>query len=265
MKAGLYVVAGLLAPVTVFAQNAGDLQSPSNPPSAANAPQNPPKPYQNKPTEPSGFPSPPSREGQLPLPNPTSENDKQLHILQAGNIYRKGNTVHLTGGAKMQYRGYDIIAQEIVGDLSTEIFDATGGVHVQGKDAEVVGDHVKVSYHDRTYRAWDANSELQPSLLQGGLIAPLYVKASESFGSQREIFATNSDSTTCDLPDPHFYINARQSDIRPNTRAIFHSLKLVVLGKTILRLPYLSLPLNEPTYRYVPEFGRTPQDGYYVK
>lgn len=265
MKTFLCVALGVVTPVVAVAQDAGALPVPSNPPSSATAQQTPTVPYQKKPTEPSGFPNPPAREGQLPPPNLPAGDDRQLHILEAGNIERKGNIVTLTGGAKVQYRGYDITAQEIVGDLTTEIFEAKGGVHVQGQDAEVRGDRVKVSYHDRTYRAWDSNSQLQPSLLQGGLTGPLYVKAKESFGSQREIFANDSQSTTCDLPDPHFYIDARSTDVRPNTRAIFRDLRLVVLGKTILKLPFLSVPLNQPTYRYVPEVGRNQQDGYYIK
>jgi hypothetical protein len=260
----LCLAIGTFASGIALAQDAG-AQGASNPPNPGTSQQSPQVPYQNKPTEPQGFPNPNPRQGALPLPNPPADDDRQLKILEAGNIERTGNILKLTGGAKIQYKGYDIIAREISGDLTTEIFDATGGVHVQGRDAEVVGDHVKVSYHDRTYRAWDADSQLQPSLFQGGLKAPMYVKAQESFGSQRELFANYSISTTCDYPDPHYHIDARLADIRPNTRAIFHDMRLVVLGHTILKLPYLSVPLNEPTYRYVPEFGRTPQDGYYVK
>ncbi len=265
MKASVCVLVGVLAPGLAVAQTGTGTQQPNNPPNAATSPQNPPVPYQTKPTEASGFPNPPAKQGPLPLPKPPGDQDRQLHIIEAGNIERTGNTVHLTGGAKVQYRGYDIIANEITGDLSTEIFDAVGGVHVQGADAEVTGDHVKVSYHDKTYRAWTTESQLQPSLLEGGLLSPLYVKAKESFGSRRELFANDSDSTTCDYPDPHFYIESRMADIRPNTRAIFRKMKLVVLHRTILKLPFLSVPLNEPTYRYVPEFGHTQQDGYYVK
>jgi len=254
-----------LVGITPFAFAQIDVTPPPADQNAPASPQFPVPSQQKKPTEPGGFSNPAPKQGNLPAPNPATENDRVLHILQSGSTQRIGNFLKLAGGAKVEYRGYDITADEIVGDLSTEIFEASGHVHVQGVDAEVTGARVKVSYHDKTYVAYDSESQLQPPLFQGGLLAPLYVKAPESFGSQREIFAFDSDSTTCDLPDPHFYIKSKSADIRPNTRAIFRKLTLNVLGRNLLSLPYLSLPLNQPTYRYIPEFGRNPQDGYFVK
>jgi hypothetical protein len=265
MRALLCLAFGAITPIIALAQDATELPVPGNPPSATNSPQNPLSPYQTKPTEPRGFPNASPRQGPLPAPKPPGDQDRQVRILEAGNIERRGNTIRLTGGAKIQYRGYDIIGQEIVGDLTTEIFEATGSVHVQGQDAEVTGERVRVSYRDRTYRAWNTVSQLQPSLFEAGLEAPLYVTAKESFGSQRELFANDSVSTTCDLPDPHFTLEADSTIVRPNTRAIFRGLKLSVLDHTILKIPYLSVPLNQPSYRYIPEFGRTQQDGYYMK
>lgn len=224
-----------------------------------------PSPAQVKPTEPTGFPGIPPKMGALPEPKPPGYDDRRFRIVQAGDIQRSGNIVTITGGAHVQYRGYDILADQIVGDLTTEIFDAAGNVRVQGRDAEVTGGKVRVSYPDRTYRAWDANSQLQPSLLQGQFLNPIYVKAKESYGSQRELFANDSVSTSCDYQDPHYYIDARRATIRPGTRAIFRDLGLVVLDHRILKLPFLSVPLNQPSYRYIPEFGRNEQDGYYVK
>lgn len=224
-----------------------------------------PRVPQTKPTEPKGFPGLPPKEGPLPLPQPPRNDDSVVKILDAGNIERSGNILNVTGGATVQYRGYDIIADEVTGDLNTEIFDAVGHVKVQGADAQVRGDKVRVSFKDRTYRAWTTESQLQPALLNGQFLDTVYVKSKESFGSQREIFSTDSDTTTCSYPRPHYYIDARKSTVRPGIRAIFHDMSLVVLGRTMLKLPFLSVPLNQPTYRYVPEVGKNEQDGYFIK
>jgi lipopolysaccharide assembly outer membrane protein LptD (OstA) len=182
---------------------------PSNPPPATQQDGVQDVPVQVKPTEPRGFPGLPQRNGPLPLPQPPGESDNKLHILQAGSINRVGNIVTLGGGAKVQYRGYDIIAQEIVGDLDKQIFDTQGDVHVQGRDAVITGDRVRINYVDNTYRAWDTNAQIQPALLAGQLLDPLYSKSKLSFGSQREIFTFDSDFTTCNYLDPHFYVAAK--------------------------------------------------------
>lgn len=224
-----------------------------------------PKQLQSKPTEPQGFPEIPPKIGPLPEPQPPTPDDRFVRIIRSGNVEHNGNTFRATDGAHVQYRGYNIIADEVTGDLSTQIFEATGNVRVVGRDATVTGNRVRVNYVDRTYRSWETESQLQPSLIQGQIQSPLYVRAKESYGSNREIFANDSVTTTCNYADPHYHFDARRTTVRPGTRAIFRDFGLVVLDKTILKLPYLSVPLNQPSYRYIPEFGRNDQDGYYVK
>src|SRR5690242_14418386 len=106
-----------------WAQDTTQPPPPQNPPPATQQDGVAPVPVQVKPTEPRGFPGLPERNGPLPLPQPPTDTDNQVKILQAGAINRTGNTLKLTDGAKVQYRGYDIIAQEIVGDLDTQVFD----------------------------------------------------------------------------------------------------------------------------------------------
>lgn len=222
-----------------------------------------PRALQEIPTQPSGFPGLPPKEGALPAPMPAGR--PTLRIVRAGGLERDGNKIVATGGVEIEYRGYDIFAQEIRGDLSTDIFDAFGDVSLIGADVVVKGRHIRVNFRTETYLAEDSEAQLEPAFIQGPLLDTVYVQGKKVYGTERETFAEDSEYTTCNLEEPHYHVDAQHTTVRPGRRIIFRKLKVIILGREVLRIPYLSVPLNEPTYRYIPEFGHTTEEGYYVK
>ena len=222
-----------------------------------------PKSQQIPPTQPQ-VNDPRIRSGQLPTPSPDPTR-QELRILRAGNTKRSGPLIHLTEGAQLVYRGYEIFADEIEGNLDTSVFKATGNVKVFGEKAFVKGDEVTVNMRNDTFLARDAFVDARPSLLGGNIQRNLYIRGGTTYGSEREIFGENCEITSCDKDVPHYHIQASKTTIRPGRRAIFRKLSINIFQKTVLKLPYLSIPLDERTYRYMPEVGQTFDEGYYVK
>ncbi|HJP83624.1 MAG TPA: hypothetical protein VJ835_08980 [Fimbriimonadaceae bacterium] len=221
-----------------------------------------PKPNQIPPTQPQ-VNDPTVRAGQLP--EPSLDPSRQQLKVDAGNIKQDGPNILLNGNAHLVYQGYDIYADKIEGNSDTKVFKGTGNVRVYGEKAFVKGDEVTVNLRNETFLAKDSYVDARPELLGGNVLRDLYFKGGTTYGSQQEIFGEKCDITSCDRTVPHYHIEAAKVTVRPGRRAIFRKLSIKLFNKTILRLPYLSIPLDERTYRYLPEVGQTFDEGYYAK
>lgn len=221
-----------------------------------------PKVPQIPPTQPQ-VNDPTIRAGQLPVVNP--DPDRQELRIEKGDIARKGADLTVSNGAHIFYRGYEIFADKVVGNLDNQVFKATGNVKVFGADAFVRGDEVTVNMRNKTFLAKDAYVDVRPSLLGGNVQRDLYFKGGLAYGSKQEIFGEKCDITSCDRESPHYHLMSAKTTIRPGKRAIFRKVSVVLFNRTLFKLPYLSIPLDERTYKYMPEIGQTFDEGYYVK
>lgn len=212
--------------------------------------------------QPQGFPSPEPKEGALP---PPKSEDRQLRVLQAGKMHRTGQTLIVEGPAHVQFQGYDIFADRVEADLESEVFFLQGKVRLIGVDSVVTGDTVQVRFKEKTFRATEGEVELRPSFTKGKVLDDLYLGGKLTFGSEREAFASDSYFTTCDRDHPHYRLNADHTVIRPGKRAILRDVKFEVLGRTVLTLPYVSIPLEDYSDRYLPDVGQSRDEGYYVR
>jgi len=205
---------------------------------------------------------PTERTGELPKPGDTTP--RQFVIYQ-GTPSMKGSKVYIKDNVHFANRGYEVFADAVEGDQDTNVYKATGHVKVYGKDAFIRGDEVTINFRNNTFLARDAYVDARPSLLGGYALKDLYIKGGELYGSRQEIFGNQNDVTSCDLDKPHFHLQSAKMTVRPGKRAIFRKVSIIVLNRTILKLPYLSLPLDQRTYRYMPEIGQSFDEGYYVK
>lgn len=221
-----------------------------------------PKPIQMPPTQPQ-VNDPTIRAGQLPEPS-IDPSRRELQVLQ-GDMSQKGDVIHLTNGAHLIYQGYEIFADDIEGNTTTKVFKAKGNVKVFGEKAYVKGDEVTVNMRNETFLARDAYVDARPSLLGGNIERNLYIKGGLTYGSQNEIFGENCTVTSCDKTTPHFHLQSAKVTIRPGRRAIFRKVGISLFNRTILKISYLSIPLDDRSYRYLPEIGQTFDEGYYVK
>ncbi len=226
-----------------------------------------PQQDQGNPTQPTGGPLPPAkRSGDLPKPGPLGPEGGGFKLIHSGGILNAtGRFLHLTGGVEFTDRGYHVWADEAYGDRGTDTYTLKGNVIVVGQDESIYGDTVQVDFQRRTFVAESAETTLKPALVKGRLKGNLYMKALKAYGSEREIFGESTSSTTCSYPEPHFEIIAEKTDVRPGRRVIFRKVKLRLLGHTILRLPFLSIPLDQRTYNNLPEVGKGQLEGYFIK
>ena len=201
-----------------------------------------------------------------PVPLPAQPDDAhQLEVLHYGAISAKGNQISLTDGAEILAHGFRCLADSIVGDKSTEIFTCSGDVRIIGEDATIVGESITINFKNKTFFATYGKAQIKPNLLQNQLKGDAFISGSQAYGSSKKIYAKDSIFTTCDFVVPHFHLDAESSTIEPNKEAILKKVKIVILGKTVLTLPILWIPLGDRSFKYLPQIGQSADEGFYIK
>lgn len=225
--------------------------------------------YQPRPLEPTGHPGLPPKTPADPTDGgrlPASSDPRQPFEIIKGQVGEtEGDNFSLVGGTEFRFRGYHVIAETAEGNRRTHVFRLKGNVQVISQDSVIKGDRIIVDFDQQTYHAFDAESQVKPNVIGGGLKGDLYVKGQESFGSKRETRSLFADLTTCNYEHPHYEIVGEDVVVRPGRRAIFRRAKIKLFGRTILKIPFLSIPLDDRTYDNLPTVGQSPDEGYYIK
>lgn len=199
------------------------------------------------------------------LPPPARDPKEEFKVISAEEFSRDGTKIRAKGGVKLQYRGYDLAADEIVGDTVTEVFVLTGNAKVLGEGADVQGNEIEVDTKRRVFRYLSARAKLGPEQIGGEFQGNLFITSDSGAGTGKEIRTSHGHLTTCDLDHPHYHIESGSTLIVPERYARLSDVRVKILGTTVLRLPTLILPLNDASTRNVPEFGQSEDEGYYLK
>ncbi|MFZ4508644.1 MAG: hypothetical protein ACOYON_13195 [Fimbriimonas sp.] len=215
---------------------------------------------QTSPLEPTAFGG--QTQGILPAPQNVP---KRLELVRSGKTSRSGDVLTAEGGVELLFEGYRVLCQRARGNVVTKVFEFTGNVSVVGADAVVKGEQVVVDFDKKTFEAYEGDSEIRPNLIKGYARDSLFFRSARLSGGEKEFTGERCKVTTCNLKEPHFHLDANNAVVRPGRRVIFRGATLNVLGRRILRIPYLAVPLDDRAYRSLPDIGQSPDEGYYVK
>ncbi len=216
---------------------------------------------QVRPLEPGQLPSP-----EKALPPAIDGRSAEMFVLRnANNVERRGNNIKASGDVRFSFRGYDVRAEQVEGDLRTNIFLVHDQVVVVGQAQTIHADSVLIDFDRRTFRYLEGTGTFGPDFIGGTIIDNLYVRGKSVWGTSREIECEICGLTTCDHEQPHFEFRARRATIRVGKRAILRDVDFMVLNKKVFRIPFLVIPLERNTERNLPEFGQSRDEGYYVK
>jgi LPS-assembly protein len=177
----------------------------------------------------------------------------------------KDGILHFENGFEAEYKGYRMTGDVLDGNRHSDVYVISGNARLVGPDATVTADRILVDYRNKTYEAWGEQSQLRPTLVGGILQTDVYSKAEHGNGSEAEQFIHNGYVTTCNYADPHYYLYAKNTDVRFERRIVFHDLDVVVLGKELVHLPFLAVPLDQNFYNNLPVIGQDPYEGYFIK
>jgi hypothetical protein len=192
----------------------------------------------------------------------------------ADTIRREGSVIFLEGNCLFLIRGYKVTSDSAQYDRVAATATLTGHIHIDGALFSILPERgetlqdassVTINFANNTYIAKNAQSQISPQLIQGGLRDKVYVQGRESFGDQRQTTTLDGSLTTCNYPVPHYDIEARNIVLRPGRRIIFRHTKIRILGYVVAQLPFLSVPLDNRTSKWIPYVGQSPEEGDFAK
>ncbi len=216
---------------------------------------------QRKPTEATGFPGGGQKDV---LPAPRTDSTKFV-LKNADSSRREGSRVVADGDVRFSFRGYECRADSVDGDVDTQIFVLSGNVVITGSDQAVKGVRAVVNFDARTIAYDDAKAILGPAFVGPSIRSNLYLKGSAGGGSRKHFHIGASTVTSCEREHPHYEFQVRDGDIQPGKRAVLRDVRIRLFDRTLLRLPYVLIPLEERVERYTPEVGQSRDEGYFIK
>ncbi len=212
------------------------------------------------PLQPIGFPHLPEK-----VPEENVEGGPGFQLINADTYGKKGDTLELVGNVEFTARGYHVRCDKASGNLRIGVYTVEGHVLITGGETVVYGERVVIDTVNDSYLAERAETQVDPSFLQNQVTDKVYVSGRLSAGTRLLTHTQDGFITTCDLERPHYGLEARDVEVRTGKRAILRDARLRILGKTIVQVPYLVIPLEDRTVRNLPYFGYTEDEGYFVK
>lgn len=204
-------------------------------------------------------------QGWEPLPQLVEPTGEVLTLSADSIVQRSENVFFLRGNVRVTGRGYTITAEEASVNRMTEVVLASGDVLILADDQTITGQEIEVDFRNQTFRFTRALAVIGPSLLQGRLTDDLWIRGEFGFGSETRYEIFNGIVTTCEGCDPQYALAAEEIIVLVGRRITLRNVRVQVLGRTIARIPSLVIPLDVERGPDLPEFGQSPDEGFYVK
>jgi hypothetical protein len=200
-------------------------------------------------------------QGPIGLP-PTSE----LAQIEYESAEVEGTRIRATG-VKVTAGEYVLTGDRLEGDFEKELL-FTGNPTLTFREQTLTGDSIRFQPKSRTYRVENLHTVLSPDFLRGQVTSPLLLSG-ETVAGRRDgtMEGADLDASTCDRPEPHYLLRARVVEVEPGKRIVLRRAKAILWGRTLVTLPTLVIPLTALPRRhgYLPEFGRSQDEGWFVK
>lgn len=204
----------------------------------------------------------------------TLEGEEGPHRLQikADEIRRSRGMVTADGGARVEFRGVVLEADQLQYNEYSKDVTASGNVVITRGDDKVSGS--SLFYNPEMQKA-----EIKDAYGYAGEVSVGEVELQRTIffwgklvrWEKNTIYIKNGTATSCDLPPPdyHYHISGDEIIIHPQDKMIVRKARLFFGDKQWLGLNSAVFPLRQRDPRrrqsLIPQIGRNDQEGYYVK
>lgn len=182
----------------------------------------------------------------------------QIHILANSEEYRfDSQEFRAEGSVELTYGDITLTADDVLtGSIFTGDLMAAGNVTFRQGDRTISGDTFTYNLTSKRGLARNASARVDKILFHG-----------EELKAEPEGYTiSHSRFTTCDAPEPHFYLSARELVIQPGVHLSGRDVSIVAFGKRILNVPKYRINLKEkggPAVR-LPPVGISGTYGFYT-
>lgn len=168
--------------------------------------------------------------------------------------YQDKKQVVGTGGISITYRDVVMTCDKITVYLDSKDAVAEGNVKITQKGATFTGEQIKYNFDTRVGEVMKGNVNAMPFYGKADRIEKL---------SDKEIHIDNGYATTCNLPNPHYRVQAKQVRIYMNDKVVARNVFFYIGKVPILYFPYYIQPLREHSAHATILAGRDKDWGYY--
>lgn len=187
--------------------------------------------------------------------------EEAIELEGARLIYRLSEKEVLVLQGKLVYKDITLTASEIQVFLEKEELRARGNVQVTRKDEGFTAEEVVYNWKEDFWRSRKISSEITGKGIQG----KLFFRG--EFVEEKEDTMTIEGArvTGCDLPEPHYFFEAKRIVIYPGKKVILYNLSYFDFGRRIFSLPSYAFFLNrKEQLPLLPLFGYSKDTGYYL-
>jgi hypothetical protein len=171
-----------------------------------------------------------------------------------------------TGAVTLDYDTVHIEADEIVYDETTRQARAAGHVGIRTDEGPTyAGDALVLDTRTRQWQFTKWAVEYPPGQLGDKIIAPVYASGQALAGEPSRVAGDKSRLTSCDLPGPHYYLQAERVEIIPGDKLLAWSVDLYLLDRRVLHIPWFFLTLRRQQSSITPDVGRNDEEGYFLR
>jgi hypothetical protein len=139
------------------------------------------------------------------------------------------------------------------------------GVRLSSERLQAQGAELLLNTRTRRWTLLNGRAELTPAFTENRLRESLHLQGARIESDETRVHAEACTATTCGLEHPHFHWSARSVEATPSERAVLREVRLTILGRTVLRLPYVVVPLREGDVSQLPDAGYTDEEGFYLR
>jgi len=187
-------------------------------------------------------------------------------------VYDAGHKkVYLYGNSNVKYQNMDITSERIYMNLDSNLVHATGA-YKDSTSKKAEGTPVFKMGSDE----YESDTMAFNFKTKKGLISNAYTKQQEGFmrsqlskrDSSGVIYMQHGRYTTCDAPNPDFYIALSRAKVRPGKDVVFGPAYLVVADVPLpLAIPYGFFPFTKSYSSgfIMPTYGDEQSRGFYLR
>lgn len=170
------------------------------------------------------------------------------------------------GDVRFQFETYKVRCDHAVFDDDSRKAVLEGKVVLVSAEQTVYAERVTIDVDTREFAAQDARTIVPPALIGQNLLQPLEISGG-SFTRFGDVYrAKDGFLTTCDLPDKHYKIGFKEAIVYPKKQIVLKGAVLYIEDRAVARIGHLAIPItDEIRYSWLPNVGRTNEEGYFVK
>jgi hypothetical protein len=201
-------------------------------------------------------------------PQPQQQQQQDWFDVQADRLRYEPDARRFaaSGNLRAVYREFEVRADQMEADLHARSARFPGRVVLLWRNEKFEGKDLIVNLQTREWVLSEVRSSISPAFLQRGVAQPVIIGADEAEGSPSLIRSRTSYATTCDLPHPHYRLQAREIRIRPGRDLVARRVSFWLGDRKVLSVPSFWVSLREQTrQQFIPEVGQSELEGAYLK